>query len=121
MTVIPQIQGFCQINGKSWCFMILGAVSSVIRSQPRDRSTLKMISELFTVVLPISGIVFSLALAIMMRSTKDYPKNFAHLKSEMIYQWLGIVGVADDIMSRKRNQIGETTGLLYWIYLLVSV
>lgn len=80
-----------------------------------------MLLQLLTLVLPISGLVLSLALAIMMRSTKDYPKNFAHLRSEMIYQWLGIIGVADDIMSRKRNQIGKsdgTWGKNKWFYLL---
>lgn len=62
-------------------------------------------------LLPLSAVAITLAIVLTMRSTKDFPKNFAQFRSEMIYQWLGLVGVADDIISKKRNRIGE---LILW-------
>lgn len=59
-------------------------------------------------LLTISAVAVPLAICLMMRSTKEMPKNFAQLKSELIYQYLGVLGVIDDVMSRKRNRIGES-------------
>lgn len=61
-------------------------------------------------LLPISAVAIALAIAMSMRSTKEFPRNFAQLRSELMYQWLGFVGVADDILGRKRNRIGELYG-----------
>lgn len=59
-------------------------------------------------LLPLSAAVaISMAIILAMRSTKEYPKNWSQLRSEFIYQWLGFVGIADDISSRKRNRIGK--------------
>ena len=55
----------------------------------------------------LSVVALTLALVLSMRSTKDFPKNLAQLRSELIYQYLGLVGVVDDIVSRRRNRIGK--------------
>lgn len=63
-------------------------------------------------ILPISAVAVTLTIILMMRSTKDFPKNLAQIRAELIYQWLGLVGVGDDIMSKKRNRIGKTDNYL---------
>ena len=55
----------------------------------------------------LSVVALTLALVLSMRSTKDFPKNLAQLRSELVYQYLGLVGVVDDIVSRRRNRIGK--------------
>lgn len=58
-------------------------------------------------LLPLSAVAITLTIVLMMRSTKDFPKNLAQIRAELIYQWLGLVGVGDDIYSNKRNRIGK--------------
>lgn len=59
------------------------------------------------ILLPLSAVAITLTIVLMMRSTKDFPKNLAQIRAELIYQWLGLVGVGDDICSKKRNRIGK--------------
>lgn len=59
------------------------------------------------ILLPLSAVAITLTIVLMMRSTKDFPKNLAQIRAELIYQWLGLVGVGDDIYSKKRNRIGK--------------
>lgn len=59
------------------------------------------------ILLPLSAVAITLAIVLSMRSTKEFPKNLAQLRSELIYQWLGLIGVVDDIHNRKRNRIGK--------------
>lgn len=56
-------------------------------------------------LLPLPAVI--IFFCVIMRSTKEFPKNFAQFRSEAIYQWLGILGVGDDILSRKRNRVGK--------------
>lgn len=60
------------------------------------------------VLLPVgAALAITLGIVFAMRSTKEFPKNFAQFRCEAIYQWLGLVGVVDDIHNRNLNRIGK--------------
>lgn len=63
-----------------------------------------MIFLLFTAA---SAVGIALAVFWTMRSTKDFPRNLSQWRIELVYQWMGFVGVVDDIHNRNRNRIGE--------------
>lgn len=58
-------------------------------------------------LMTLPAVAITLAIILAMRSTKDFPKNFAQFKSELIYQYLGLIGVVEDIHFRNRNRIGK--------------
>lgn len=67
-------------------------------------TTWAMIFLLFTAA---SAVGIALAVFWTMRSTKDFPRNLSQWRIELVYQWMGFVGVVDDIHNRNRNRIGE--------------
>lgn len=59
------------------------------------------------ILLTLPAVAITLAIVYAMRSTKDFPRNWAQIKSELVYQYLGLIGVVEDIHNRNRNRIGK--------------
>lgn len=41
------------------------------------------------------------------RSSKEMPKNWSQLRSEILWQYLGVRGLIEDYVLRKYNRVGE--------------
>ena len=68
----------------------------------------------FLCIVQLLIVVVALVAFFFTRSSKKLPKNFAELKSEFLWQVIGIYGLVGDFLYRSRNHVGK----FIFVYLL---
>lgn len=59
------------------------------------------------VAVAVGGLVFAVLIFFFMKSSKDLPKNWSQLVSEVRVQACGFIGIVEDIVLRRKNKVGK--------------